>query len=71
MNVTGLFVIVIATTVTPDPPPPAAVASTTLLEAKAFPLRGPDAGLEPEILDFRYAPLHWQTCIGLPLDPYK
>ena len=48
-----------------------AAPPATLLEAKAFPLQGPNEGLEPEVLDFRYAPLHWQACIGLPLDPYK
>jgi hypothetical protein len=44
---------------------------TTLLEVKTFPLAGPLQGLEPQTLDFRYAPQRWQTCIGLPDDPYK
>jgi hypothetical protein len=42
-----------------------------LLEAKAFPLQGPTQGLEPETLDYRFAPQYWQCCIGLPDDPYK
>ena len=46
-------------------------AATTLVEAKAFPLQGPIAELEPELLDYRYAPRVWQACIGLPDDPYK
>lgn len=50
---------------------PAAPAQTTLLEAKAFPLQGPTENLEPAVLDFRYAPYRWQTCIGLPDDPHK
>ena len=49
----------------------AASQGTALLEARAFPLQGPTAGLEPQVLDFRYAPYRWQTCIGLPDDPHK
>jgi hypothetical protein len=47
--------------------PPAA----TLLEVRAFPISGPVDGLEAETLDFRYSPVRWQACIGLPDDPYK
>ncbi len=43
----------------------------TKLVVDAFPLRGPVDGLEPEVLDFRYQPGLWQTCVGLPDDPYK
>ena len=49
----------------------AAPAQTTLLEAKAFPLQGPTENFEPPVLDFRYAPYRWQTCISLPDDPHK
>jgi hypothetical protein len=31
----------------------------------------PAANLEPQVLDFRYAPSRWQTCIGLADDPHK
>ncbi len=37
----------------------------------AFPVQGPTEGLEAEILDFRYRPGRWQTCIGLVDDPHK
>ncbi len=43
----------------------------TLLEAKAFELKGPAVNLEEQKLDFRYAPKRWQACIGLPDDPHK
>jgi hypothetical protein len=46
-------------------------SATTLLQAKAFPLKGQTKGLEPQVLDFRYAPYRWQACIGLPDDPHK
>jgi hypothetical protein len=46
-------------------------SSTTVLEAKVFPTKGPRGGLEPQVLDFRYAPQRWQVCIGLPDDPHK
>jgi len=46
-------------------------AGSTLVEAKVFPFKGPTEGLEPEKLDFRYAPGRWQVCIGLPDDPHK
>jgi hypothetical protein len=49
----------------------AASSRTTLLEVRAFPLRGPVQNLQPQILDFRYAPYRWQTCLGLPDDPHK
>jgi hypothetical protein len=45
--------------------------AATLLEVKSFPLAGPVEGLEAETLDFRYSPVRWQACIGLPDDPYK
>ena len=48
-----------------------AKTQTTLLEVRAFPLAGPTADLQPQVLDFRYAPYRWQTCIGLPDDPHK
>lgn len=43
----------------------------TLLEAKAFELKGPIENLEEQKLDFRYASKRWQACIGLPDDPHK
>jgi len=43
----------------------------TLLEAKAFELKGPAENLEKQKMDFRYAPKRWQACIGLPDDPHK
>jgi hypothetical protein len=43
----------------------------TALVIDAFPLQGPLAGLEPEVLDFRYQPGRGQACLGLPDDPYK
>ena len=46
-------------------------AGSALVEAKVFPFKGPTEGLEPEKLDFRYAPGRWQACIGLPDDPHK
>jgi hypothetical protein len=46
-------------------------SQTTLLEAKVFPIRGQTKKLEPQVLDFRYAPYRWQTCIGLPDDLHK
>jgi hypothetical protein len=46
-------------------------AGSVLVEAKVFPCKGPTEGLEPEQLDFRYAPGRWQACIGLPDDPHK
>jgi hypothetical protein len=46
-------------------------AGSALVEAKVFPFKGPTEGLEPEKLDFRYAPGRWQVCIGLPDDPHK
>lgn len=47
-----------------------ALADTQLV-VQSRPLAGPQAQLEPEVLDFRYAPQRWQTCIGLPDDPQK
>ncbi len=44
---------------------------TTSLQVKVFPLSGPTQDLQPQIVDFRYAPYRWQTCIGLPDDPHK
>ncbi|MHC4098521.1 MAG: hypothetical protein ACYSU3_20995 [Planctomycetota bacterium] len=46
-------------------------AGSALVEAKVFPVKGPTEGLEPQKLDFRYAPGRWQACIGLPDDPHK
>jgi hypothetical protein len=45
--------------------------ATTVLEAKILPIKGPTDALEPQVLDFRYAPERWQVCIGLPDDPHK
>ncbi|HKJ66934.1 MAG TPA: hypothetical protein VKA68_03170 [bacterium] len=42
-----------------------------LLEARTFPVKESTDSLEPEILDLRYKPGRWQTCIGLPDDPHK
>ncbi len=36
-----------------------------------LPVAGPTEGLEPQVLDFRYKPDRWQTCIGLVDDPHK
>lgn len=44
---------------------------TTLIEARAFALEDRAGKIEPQRLDFRYAPYRWQTCIGLPDDPHK
>jgi hypothetical protein len=49
----------------------AANSPETLLQVKAFELRGPTENLEEQKLDFRYAPKRWQACIGLPDDPHK
>ncbi|NLH17779.1 MAG: hypothetical protein GX455_14475, partial [Phycisphaerae bacterium] len=38
---------------------------------KAAKAKPPAANLEPQLLDFRYAPSRWQTCIGLVDDPHK
>ena len=38
---------------------------------KAAKAQPPAANLEPQVLDFRYAPSRWQTCIGLVDDPHK
>ncbi|MCK4292135.1 MAG: hypothetical protein KAY65_02980 [Planctomycetes bacterium] len=46
-------------------------AGSTILEARVFPIEGQTQGLEPQILDFHYAPKRWQVCIGLPDDPHK
>ncbi|MHC4309829.1 MAG: hypothetical protein ACYSSN_07790 [Planctomycetota bacterium] len=46
-------------------------AGSVLVETKVFPFKGPTEGLEPQKLDFRYAPSRWQACIGLPDDPHK
>jgi hypothetical protein len=48
-----------------EPQPP------VMLVVKSFPLAGPVDGLEPQTLDFRYSPVRWQVCIGLPDDPWK
>ena len=42
-----------------------------MLDVRGFPVENPTQNLEPQVLDFRYAPYRWQTCIGLPDDPYK
>ena len=44
---------------------------SAIVEAKVFPFKGPTKGLQPQKLDFRYAPGRWQVCIGLPDDPHK
>ena len=49
----------------------APASKPTTLQVKTFPLKGPLQKLQPQVLDFRYAPLRWQTCIGLPDDPHK
>jgi hypothetical protein len=46
-------------------------AAETTLVLKSHPVTGTTAKLEPEVLDFRYQPERWQTCIGLPDDPFK
>lgn len=51
--------------------PPSFHTGSALLEAKVFPFKGPTEGLQPQKLDFRYAPRRWQVCIGLPDDPHK
>ncbi len=49
----------------------AEASKTTSLQVKAFPLGGPTQNLQPQVVDFRFAPYRWQTCIGLPDDPHK
>ncbi|MHB1037725.1 MAG: hypothetical protein ACYC35_24675 [Pirellulales bacterium] len=46
-------------------------AAGTVLEIKTSGTDKAAAGLEPEVLDFRYAPPRWQTSICLPDDPHK
>jgi len=46
-------------------------SSETLLQVKAFQLKGQIEDLEEQKLDFRYSPKRWQACIGLPDDPHK
>lgn len=48
-----------------------AASKMMTLEVRDFPLQGQTQNLEPQVLDFRYAPYRWQTCIGLPDDPHK
>ncbi len=43
----------------------------TRLEASIYPTQDETNKLEPQTLDFRYSPLIWQSCIGLPDDIYK
>lgn len=47
------------------------IGAETQLVVASHPVAGPPGQLEPEVLDFRYAPKRWQTCIGLPDDPAK
>lgn len=49
----------------------AAESPETLLQVKAFKLKGQVKDLEEQKLDFRYPPKRWQVCIGLPDDPHK
>lgn len=58
---------------TDSPVGPSAGKGSIRLEAGVFPEGTGRAGeeLEAEVLDFRYAPGRWQTCIGLPDDPHK
>ncbi len=51
-------------------PSVAADAATTLVLHRV-PAPAAPGGLEPEVLDHRYPPASWQTCIGLPDDPFK
>ncbi|MCX6907238.1 MAG: hypothetical protein NTY01_04255, partial [Verrucomicrobia bacterium] len=46
-------------------------AADTTLVLKSHPVENAAAKLKPEVLDFRYQPERWQTCIGLPDDPFK
>ncbi|MCX6900277.1 MAG: hypothetical protein NT105_16465 [Verrucomicrobia bacterium] len=46
-------------------------AAETTLVLKSHPVENAAAKQEPEVLDFRYQPERWQTCIGLPDDPFK
>jgi len=46
-------------------------AAETQLILKHHPVADVAAKLEPEVLDFRYQPERWQTCIGLPDDLFK
>ena len=50
---------------------PATTAEETTLVLKSHAIANVAAALEPEVLDFRYQPERWQTCIGLPDDPFK
>ena len=49
---------------------PAARAEVPLVVDR-FPVGGATEGLDPEVLDLRYHPTRWQTCIGLKDDLYK
>jgi len=49
----------------------AAAAAATTLVLHREPAPAAPGGLEPEVLDHRYPPASWQTCIGLPDDPFK
>jgi len=41
------------------------------LEVGVYPDKGQNKGLEPQVMDLRYAPVYWQSVIGLPADPHK
>lgn len=70
---TGLTVLVGLLTHCPiDAQQSTATADRTLpVTIAAFPQRGATEDLEPEVLDFRYRPERWQTCIGLIDDLMK
>jgi hypothetical protein len=51
--------------------PSAAADAAAALVLHRAPAPAAPGGLEPEVLDHRYPPASWQTCIGLPDDPFK
>jgi len=50
---------------------PTGNSQAMILEAKVFPAKGQAETAEPQVLDYRYSPYLWQTCIGLIDDPHK
>ncbi|MHB0956687.1 MAG: hypothetical protein ACYC0X_09215 [Pirellulaceae bacterium] len=65
----SILLITLGLAACPDHPQPAAAQIPLVLDH--FPATGPSEKLEPQVLDFRYQPSRWQTCIGLVDDPHK
>ncbi len=66
-----LFMLLLAIVIRAGADETAASTAKIPLAVDRFPVTGPTEGLEPQVLDFRYQPARWQTCIGLVDDPYK